>query len=93
MLFRHCQSERGAALQPFGETRKPLEVHCVQLQCIQTMNPFSAKPYRQLRGIFVCIHRDASRRLARTMQACRLDRKSTRLNSSHVLRSRMPSSA
>ena len=31
----------------------------------------NVQPYCQLRGIFVCIHRDASRRLARTMQARR----------------------
>jgi hypothetical protein len=34
VLFRHCQRERGAALEPFGELREPLEVHRIQFQRI-----------------------------------------------------------
>jgi len=34
MLFRHCQRERGAALEPLGEIREPLEVHRVQLKVV-----------------------------------------------------------
>ena len=71
MLLRHCQCERGAALEPFGEARKPLEVQCIQLERIDTMNPLTAEPCRQLRGIFMCIHGNASSGLARSMQAGR----------------------
>src|SRR5690348_7167638 len=71
MLLGHRQREGGAALEPFGQVGKPLEVQCIQFERIDPMNALSAEPCRQLRGIFMRIHGNPSSRLARAMQAWR----------------------
>jgi len=74
MLLRDCQRECGAALESLGEVRKPLEVHGIQFERIHTVNPLSTEPRSELLGVFVCVHCNASRGLARTMQARRFGR-------------------
>ena len=67
MLFGHCQGECRSALEVLREIREPVEIHCIQFECINAMDPLSAKPCRELRSILVCIHSYARRRLARAM--------------------------
>src|SRR5213076_1727324 len=65
MLFRHRQRELRSALQPLREICEPIEVHCVEFERLDAMDPLPAKPCRKLQGILVRIDGYARRGLAR----------------------------
>ena len=68
-------------LNHFNEAIMVLEMITMMPECIPDLEAWRPKTYREHYAQSNLSHRDA------------IDRKSTRLNSSHVKRSRMPSSA